>query len=157
MHHRESSAGVWGRWWMDRRQNCCDESALDMPRSPAFLYPAQSVGCGRQGVFPAQSVGCGRQGSFPEHLPFFGPGGRGRRFARGKGRQVIVAGLLRTRRSNIGGDPSTTGLKRQPNSRDGARCDAAFQKEEWSLESQTEQSKPAPRADARRVHTRDDT
>ena len=87
-------------------------------------------------------------GRVPEHLPFFGPGGRGRRFARGKGRQVVVAGLLRTRRSNFGGDPSTTGPKRPPNSRDGARCDAAFQKEKWALEGQAEQSKPAPRADA---------
>ena len=101
---------------MDRRQNCCDESAPDLPRSPAVLYPAQSVGRGRQGAFPV-------------HLPFIGPGGRGRRSARGKGRQVIVAGLVRTRRSNFGGDPSTTGAKRPPNSRDGARCDAAFQNE----------------------------
>ena len=44
VHHRESSAGVWRRWSMDRRQNCCDESALDLPRSPAVFYPAQSVG-----------------------------------------------------------------------------------------------------------------
>jgi len=29
-----------------------DESALDRPRSPAVLYPAQSVGHGRQGAFP---------------------------------------------------------------------------------------------------------
>jgi len=43
-----------------------------------------------------------------------------------------VAGLLRTRRSNFGGDPSTTGDKRPPNSRDGARCDAAFQKSSLS-------------------------
>ena len=54
-------------------------------------------------------------------IPTFGPGGRGRRSARGKGRQVVVAGLLRTRRSNFGGDPSTNGAKRPPNSRDGAR------------------------------------
>ena len=47
VHHRESSAGVWDRWWMDRRQNCCDESAVDLPRPPAVLYPAQSVGRGR--------------------------------------------------------------------------------------------------------------
>ena len=71
----------------------------------------------------------GRQGAFPEHLPFIGPGGRGRRSARSKGRQVIAVGLWRTRRSNFGGDPSTTGAKRLPNSRDGARWDAAFQKE----------------------------
>jgi len=79
---------------MDCRQNCCDESATDLPRSPAVLYPAQSVGLGHLGAFP-------------EHLPLFGPGGS----ARGKARQVIVAGLLRTRRSNSGGDPSTTGDK----------------------------------------------
>ena len=36
--------------------------------------------------------------------------------------------MLRTRRNNSGGDPPTTGAKRTPNSRDGARCDAAFQK-----------------------------
>jgi len=36
---------------------------------------------------------------------------------------------VRTRRSNFGDDPSTSGAKRPPNSRDGARCDAAFQKE----------------------------
>jgi len=45
---------------------------------------------------------------------------------------VIVAGLLRTRRMNFGGDPSTTGVRRPPNSRDGARRDAAFQKGRWS-------------------------
>jgi len=101
---------------MDRRQNCCDESALDMPRSPAVLYPAQSVGRSYLGAFP-------------EHLPCFGPGGRGRRSTRGKGQQFIVTGLLRTRFSNFCGDPSTTGAKRRPNSRDGARCDAAFQKD----------------------------
>jgi hypothetical protein len=64
-----------------------------------------------------------------EDAPETRPGGRGRRSARGKGRQVIVEGLVRTRRSNFGGDPSTTGAKRPPNSREGARCDAAFQKE----------------------------
>jgi len=101
---------------MDRRQNCCDESAPDLPRSPAVLYSAQSVGRGRQGEFPV-------------HLPFIGPGGRSRRSARGKGRQVIVAGLVQTRRSSFGGNPSTTGAKRPPNSRDGARCDATFQNE----------------------------
>jgi len=101
---------------MDRRQDCCDESTIDLPRPPAVLYPAQSVGRGRLGTFPG-------------HLPFIGPGGRGRRSARSKGRQVIAVGLWRTRRSNFGGDPSTTGAKRLPNSRDGARWDAAFQKE----------------------------
>jgi len=50
-----------------------------------------------------------------------GPGGRGRRSARGNGRQVIVAGLLRTRPDDFGEDPLTTGAKRPPNSRDGAR------------------------------------
>ena len=44
------------------------------------------------------------------------------------GRQVIVAGVLRTRRANPGGDLSAMGAKRAPNTRDGARCDAAFQK-----------------------------
>jgi len=55
------------------------------------------------------------------------PGGRGRRSTRENGRQVIVAGVLQTRRANLGGDPSTMSAKRPPNSRDGARCDAAFQ------------------------------
>jgi len=41
---------------------------------------------------------------------------------------VIVAGVLRTRRDNSGGDPSTTRAKRPPNSRNDARCDTAFQK-----------------------------
>ena len=50
-----------------------------------------------------------------------GSGGRGRRSARKTGRQVIVAGLLRTRPDNSGEDPMTTGAKRPPNSRDGAR------------------------------------
>ena len=31
---------------------------------------------------------------------------------------MIVAGLLRTRRMNFGRDPSTTGVRRPPNSRD---------------------------------------
>ena len=112
MHHRESSAGVWGRWWMDRRRDCCDESAVDLPRSPAVLYPAQSVGRGRL----VRKT---------EDAPETRPGGRIRRSARGKGRQVIVAGIVRTRRSNFGGDSSITGPKRPPNSRDSARCDAA--------------------------------
>jgi len=94
---------------MDRRQYCCDESAVDLPRSPAVLYPAQSVGRGRR----VRKT---------EDAPETRPGGRIRRFARGEGRQVIVAGLVRTRRSNFGGDPSTTGPKRPPNSRDGARA-----------------------------------
>jgi len=34
----------------------------------------------------------------------------------------------RVRRANPGGDSSTMGAKRPPNSGDGARCDAAFQK-----------------------------
>ena len=108
--HRAPSrafAGVYRRWSMDCRQNCCDESATDLPRSPAVLYPAQSVGLGHLGAFP-------------EHLPLFGPGGS----ARGKARQVIVAGLLRTRRDTSSGDPWTTGAKHPPNSRDGARCGA---------------------------------
>ena len=41
---------------------------------------------------------------------------------------MIVAGVLRTPRDNSGGDPLTTGAKHPQNSRDGARCDAAFQK-----------------------------
>ena len=39
---------------------------------------------------------------------------------------MIVAGVLRTRRDNYGGDPSTMRAKRPPNSRDGARCDGSF-------------------------------
>jgi len=50
--------------------------------------------------------------------------------ARVEGRPVIEAGRLRTRRMNFGGDPSTTGVRRPPNSRDGR--DAAFQKRRWS-------------------------
>jgi hypothetical protein len=42
---------------------------------------------------------------------------------------VIVAGMLRTRRTN----PSTMGAKRTPNSREGARCNAAFHKSPLSL------------------------
>ena len=45
---------------------------------------------------------------------------------------MIVAGLLRTRRMSFGRDPSTTGVRRPPNSRDGARRDAAFQRRRWS-------------------------
>ena len=45
----------------------------------------------------------------------------------GKGRRVIVACVLRIHRDNPGGDPSTMRAKRPPNSRDGARCDTAFQ------------------------------
>ena len=45
---------------------------------------------------------------------------------------MIVAGLLRARRSNFDGDPSTAGAKRSPISRDCARCDAAFQKSSLS-------------------------
>ena len=56
------------------------------------------------------------------------PGARGRRSTRGNGRQVFVAGLLRSRRDNPGGDPSTLGAKRPPPSRDGARWGAAFRR-----------------------------
>ena len=40
---------------------------------------------------------------------------------------MIVAGVLRTRWNNYGGDPSTMRAKRPPNARDGARCDTAVQ------------------------------
>jgi len=56
--------------------------------------------------------------------PTFGPDGRGRRSARGNGRQVIVAGLLRARRDTSSGDPWTTGARHPSRSRDGARCGA---------------------------------
>ena len=45
---------------------------------------------------------------------------------------MIVTGLLRTRRMNFGSDPSTTGVRSPPNSRDDARRDAAFHKRRWS-------------------------
>ena len=47
---------------------------------------------------------------------------------------MIVAGLLPTRRDNYGGDPLITRAKRPPSFRDGARCDAAFQKSvSWNV------------------------
>jgi len=107
---------------MDRRHNCRDESATDLPRSPAVRVPAQSIGHGH----PVLKT---------EDAPETRPGGRGRRSTRETGRHAIVAGLLRNRRDNFGGDPLTTGAKRPPRSRDGARCDATFQKEtagRWS-------------------------
>jgi hypothetical protein len=44
------------------------------------------------------------------------------------GRQVVVAGVLRSRWVNAGGHPAPMRAKRPPNARDGARCDGAFQK-----------------------------
>ena len=46
VHHRESSGGVWCPWSMDLRQDRRGEAAIDLPRSPAVRFPAQSVGCG---------------------------------------------------------------------------------------------------------------
>ena len=37
------SGGVWRQWSMDHGQNCRDESATDLPRSPAVRFPAQIV------------------------------------------------------------------------------------------------------------------
>jgi hypothetical protein len=100
VHHRESSEGVWRPWSMDLRQNRRDESATDLPRSPAVRFPAQSVGRG--------------------HLvPFRRPRPPG---PKSKWGQLAAAdALLRTRIDDSGEGPLTTGAKRPPNSRDGAR------------------------------------
>jgi len=104
---------------MDRRRNWPDESATHLRRSPAVRFPAQFVGRAHLVRKTADA-------------PETRPGGRGRRSTRENGRQVIVAGVLRTGRANPGGDLSTMGAKRPPNSRDGARCDAAAQKSSLS-------------------------
>jgi len=101
-------------WSMGRRQDCPDEFATHLRRSPVVLISAEIVGGGHLGAFP-------------EHPAFSGLGGRYRRSAQGKERRVIVAGVLRTHRDNPRGDPSNMRAKPPPNSRDGARCDAAFQ------------------------------
>ena len=105
LHHRQSSGGVWHAWLIDRRQDCRDESATHLRRPPAVR-------------FPAQIVGRVHLGAFPEPLAFSRPAKRCRRSARQKARQVVVAGVLRTRRDNPGGDLSTMRAKRPPNSRD---------------------------------------